>query len=232
MQFVKRVGAIKHRIKTWLSHIYHKWNTTVTNTNTDTTSTTQSRDSREQTMMQSEITTQSGENRLLKVQEMEKVSPSNTNKIPMAINVVGPKVAVITAIFGGYEKSCKPFTRQAVPTDFIAFTDDPNLFANGWILDVTPYYQLEFDNVSSIVASIQGINSLSNNQHPFNVAKYYKTHFHTIPRLQGYDVVIWVDGTISIKNMYTSDYMYDLVVKRNHNFVVFENQRWGSIEEV
>ena len=150
----------------------------------------------------------------------------------MAIDVIGPKVAVITAIFGGYERSCKPFTRQSVPTDFIAFTDDPHLFANGWVLDTTPYYELEFQNPLSSIASIQGINAWSNNKHPFNIAKYYKTHFHSIPRLQGYDVVIWVDGTVSIKNIYTSDYMYDLVVKQNHNFVVFENQRNGSIEEV
>ena len=180
-------------------------------------------------MMQVEITSLSSERRIV---EDETISPSRIVKVPLAIDVIGPKVAVITAIFGGYEKSCKPFTRQSLPTDFIAFTDDLHLVANGWILDSTPYYELEFRNSSSTIASIEGINAWSNNKHPFNIAKYYKTHFHSIPRLHGYDVVIWVDGTVSIKNMHTSDCMYDLVVKQNHNFAVFENQRRGSIEEV
>ena len=50
------------------------------------------------------------------------------------------KIAFITAIYGGYEKSVKQFVRQSVPADFICFTDDPSIRPNGWKIDSTPYH--------------------------------------------------------------------------------------------
>ena len=40
------------------------------------------------------------------------------------------KICFITAIYGNYELSCKPFIAQTVPTDFICFTDNANIIAN------------------------------------------------------------------------------------------------------
>lgn len=51
-----------------------------------------------------------------------------------------PKVAYITAIFGTYEKSAKEYIPQTLPSDFICFTDNPNLVANDWIIDTNPYH--------------------------------------------------------------------------------------------
>lgn len=139
------------------------------------------------------------------------------------------KVAVITAIFGGYERSCKPFMHQTMSTDFICFTDDPTLNSNGWQLDTKPYHNYDASDPTSHVSSLDGVNALKYNQHPFNIAKYYKTHFHTIPRLASYDVVIWIDGTIGIENENFSALVYDLVVNQGHNIPVFEHSRDGYL---
>ena len=50
------------------------------------------------------------------------------------------KICFITAIFGGYEMSCKKFVNQTIETDFICFTDNNNIINNGWTIDTTPYH--------------------------------------------------------------------------------------------
>jgi len=109
------------------------------------------------------------------------------------------KCAFITAIYSSYEKSCKPFVQQQlVDVDFICFTDIEIENTNGWIIDKTPYH---IDNTSALDDGTF-VNSLKNNQHPFNIAKYYKQQFHNIPRLKKYKYIVWIDGTISITNKY------------------------------
>ena len=50
------------------------------------------------------------------------------------------KIAYITAIYGNYELTCKPFIKQTIESDFICFTDNPNIPSNGWIIDNNPYH--------------------------------------------------------------------------------------------
>ena len=50
------------------------------------------------------------------------------------------KIVYITAIYGGYEQSCKSYIPQTVPADFICFTDNGNIESNGWEVDTTPYH--------------------------------------------------------------------------------------------
>jgi hypothetical protein len=114
-----------------------------------------------------------------------------------------PKICFITAIYGNYEASCKPFVKQTIPADFICFTNIPNIKKNGWIIDPTPYH---FSNRSPLDTGKE-INSLKNNTHTFNVAKYYKCAFQNIPRLKKYDAVVWLDGTISIINPNVAEYV-------------------------
>jgi hypothetical protein len=73
------------------------------------------------------------------------------------------KVCFITAIYGNYESTCKKFIEQTIPTDFICFTDNPEILSNGWIIDTTPYH---LENKSSLDTD-NYINSLSNNKHSF-----------------------------------------------------------------
>jgi hypothetical protein len=112
------------------------------------------------------------------------------------------RVAVITAIYGAYEASCKAHARQSLEADFICFTDNLQGLnvADGWLADTVPYHlaslREEFDH-----NYIDDRNAFHNNLHPFNVAKYYKTAFHHIPRLQStYEMIIWTDGSLQITN--------------------------------
>lgn len=119
------------------------------------------------------------------------------------------KICFITAIYGNYETSCKPYIKQSVKTDFICFTDNKNIKNNGWIIDTTPYHstnksKLDDDNY---------INSLINNKHTFNIAKYYKQAFNNIPVLDKYDIVVWIDGTVEIKYNKTSEYILNNIYK-------------------
>ena len=113
------------------------------------------------------------------------------------------KICFITAIYGNYETSCKRFVKQTVETDFICFTDNKDLFSNGWTVNTTPYHLLNKSDLDDDTFT----NSVSNNKHTFNVAKYYKQSFRKIPILEKYDVIVWVDGTIEIIYDKTSEYI-------------------------
>lgn len=52
----------------------------------------------------------------------------------MYSNNIMSKLCFITAIFGNYELTCKPFVSQTTSTDFICFTDNTNIVNNGWII--------------------------------------------------------------------------------------------------
>jgi len=119
------------------------------------------------------------------------------------------KICFITAIYGNYEVSCKQFAKQTVNTDFVCFTNNPDIISNGWKIDTTPYHIIN----KSHLDNDQFTNSLCNNQHFFNVAKYYKQSFTQIPILQQYDVVVWLDGTIEITFDRTSEYILNNIYK-------------------
>jgi len=119
------------------------------------------------------------------------------------------KICFITAIYGGYEKSCKKFVKQTIDTDFICFTCNKNIINNGWIIDTTPYHLINKSKIDDDTF----INSLCNNKHTFNIAKYYKQSFSNIPILDKYDVIVWVDGTIQIMNHKTSEYILNNIYR-------------------
>jgi len=120
------------------------------------------------------------------------------------------KICFITAIYGSYESSCKKFVKQTIPTDFICFTDNPNIISNGWFIDTKPYH---YDNKSELDDDTQ-VNSLVNNKNTFNICKYYKQSFQRIPRLKDYDVIVWLDGTIEIIYEKTSEYILNHIYEK------------------
>ena len=121
------------------------------------------------------------------------------------------KIVYITAIYGNYELSCKKFIEQTVKSDFICFTNNENIIANGWTIDTNPYHLTH----KSKLDDNSKLNSLENNKHTFNIAKYYKQNFYNIPILEKYDCVVWLDGTIEITNENTSKYLLDNIQKYN-----------------
>jgi hypothetical protein len=118
------------------------------------------------------------------------------------------KICFITAIYGNYETSCKKFVNQTLETDFICFTDNPNIISNGWTIDTTPYHLAKTHLEDSSY-----VNSIDNNKHTFNIAKYYKQAFNNIPILAKYDVVVWLDGTVQIIYDKTSEYIMERINK-------------------
>jgi len=136
---------------------------------------------------------------------------------------VNKKVCFITSIYGNYEASCKKYIEQTIPTDFICFTDSTNIEKNGWIIDNTPYHltnKSPLDNDSYT-------NSLTNNKHTFNIAKYYKQQFQNIPRLKDYDVIIWLDATIEINNPSVSEYILNNIYK--HKIIGWAHEERNGI---
>jgi hypothetical protein len=138
------------------------------------------------------------------------------------------RVAFITAVFGSYELTLKPHAYQSVAADFICFTDtsSANMPRNGWIVDTNPYHLTHPSNIENAMYT----NSIHNNDHPFNIAKYYKQNFYNIPRLQQYDVIIWIDATLEIKSGVVEKTIEYLKMK--DNIVVFEHEyRSGRLKE-
>jgi hypothetical protein len=81
---------------------------------------------------------------------------------------------------------------QTLPADFICFTDKRDLLNPGdWILDYTPYDKL---NLSSLDTD-NFHNSFTRNTTPYMRYKFYKMQFYRIPRLRGYDMIVWIDMT-------------------------------------
>lgn len=144
------------------------------------------------------------------------------------------KICFITAIYGNYESSCKKFVKQTIDTDFICFTDNENITSNGWIIDTTPYH---YTNKSKL-DNDKYINSLSNNKHTFNIAKYYKQAFRNIPILEKYEVIVWIDATIQIIYDQASEYImnniYDKkIIGWHHEYrygILFEEVKSSHFE--
>lgn len=137
---------------------------------------------------------------------------------------INASICFITAIYGSYEATCKPFVEQTVPTDFICFTDNPAINANGWQIDTIPYHITH----PSPLDNGTYCNSICNNSHTFNICKYYKQAFRNIPRLQQYEVIVWLDGTVQLIHDLVSAYILDHVgeyglIGWNHEW------RYGSL---
>lgn len=119
------------------------------------------------------------------------------------------EICFITAIYGSYEASCKKFANQTIDTDFICFTDNADIISNGWTIDTNPYHLIN----KSVLDDDTYTNSLCNNKHTFNIAKYYKQSFKNIPILAKYDVIVWLDGTIEIIYDKISEYILGNIYK-------------------
>jgi hypothetical protein len=135
------------------------------------------------------------------------------------------KICFITAIYGNYESCCKKIVEQTIPTDFICFTNNINIVNNGWTIDTTPYHSLN----ESPQDNGNYINSLINNEHSFNIAKYYKQAFQNIPRLKNYDIVVWIDGTIEITNVNVTSWILNNIT--TNKFIAFEHSEQITMPE-
>lgn len=89
------------------------------------------------------------------------------------------KIAVYTAIFGSYNP-LRTVPNQTMDADYICFSDNAEMKCEGWKTIVTKYPRQDF--------------------HPRLRAKYFKVLPHYIEELQQYDVLIYIDGSIEIRD--------------------------------
>jgi hypothetical protein len=80
----------------------------------------------------------------------------------------------------------------------------------------------------------QHLNSLvyKNNCHAFNVAKYYKQSFLSIPVLQKYEVIVWLDGSVEVVYCRTSEYILQHIFREKILAWNHEGRNGSLIEEV
>lgn len=110
------------------------------------------------------------------IQQMNGLSLTTSRTAVMAR--AAPNICIITAISGNYKAKIKSIDHLNL--DGYVFGDGSNVEIEGsrWIRDDTRRF---------------------NHHDPFMRAKFYKTQWHTIERLEKYDVVVWIDATIKVK---------------------------------
>ena len=87
-------------------------------------------------------------------------------------------MCIITAVSGNYKACLESIDHLHV--DGFVFGGGTNVVTRGtrWIRDGTHHFR---------------------HADPFMEAKYYKTQWHKIPRLEKYDIVVWMDATLILK---------------------------------
>jgi hypothetical protein len=76
---------------------------------------------------------------------------------------------------------------------------------------------------------IDGINSLTHNRHPFNLAKVFKMQFYRFFELSEYRAAVWLDATIQLIGPQTAGLVFHLLAQQRRNFVTFEHNRQGLL---
>lgn len=110
--------------------------------------------------------------------------------------MVTKHICFITAVYGrNYQETyCKPFVSQTIPTNFICFTDNPDVIANGWLIDTNIYHDKTQLDIKRII-------------------KFYKMQWYKIPILQDYEIVVWIDSDIEIISKHTSEIIINKLEK-------------------
>jgi hypothetical protein len=82
-----------------------------------------------------------------------------------------------------------------------------------------------------VTANTDGVNSLTRNRHPFNLAKVFKMQFYRFFDLTDYRAAVWLDATVRIMSPQTAGIIYRLLADERRNFVTFEHTRGGLMSE-
>lgn len=144
----------------------------------------------------------------------------------------GARVAFVTAIIGNYESSYPFVAPQTIATDSFCFRggESPENNEPNWIVDNYPYH-LDPNYVAAAGDIGDRLNSFVNNRHSFMVAKFYKMNFRLFPSLKKYDVVIWIDGSLSLTDEHIAETALELTIQQGHQLIMFENLRPTLLRE-
>ena len=142
------------------------------------------------------------------------------------------KVLFITAIYGAYEQTCKPFAPQSVPAHFVCFTDKKSAIrdSNGWHVVDAPYHDIFPSPLDDGGGGKWNSLRQGRNRHSFNRAKYYKQAFRNIPWTKDYEVVVWIDGTIEIQNEDTAYWLLEMFARdEGTKIITWEHTKRGGL---
>jgi len=126
---------------------------------------------------------------------------SNKNHVPNA-----KRIAIVTAIFGDYDNLKEHAIKNRDMVDWYCFTDNKQLTSSQWQIINTTYHLSDKSNYK---------NSYVNLHQPaeYNMmcAKYYKMQNHHIDALDKYDYIIWVDGSIILRENFVNQIMSEVI---------------------
>jgi hypothetical protein len=145
--------------------------------------------------------------------------------IPTLFAKENAKVAFVTIQIGNYDSHpCRSIPKQTIPVDYICFSNRKIENSNQWDVDTTPYHLLY--PCKHDIGSYK--NSLSNNKSDRNLYKFYKMNLLHFPRMQKYDVIIWIDGTISVKRKNMAKWFFNKIIKEKQSLVLWEHHFRGG----
>ena len=139
-----------------------------------------------------------------------------------------PSVAVISSVFGGYDRIKEPKGTH-VDTDFYLFTDmkqPSDAPRSRWRYVTEALYH---DNTERQVC--YSVNdSLLSVRHMMR-AKYYKTQWSHLALLQEYDYIVWVDGSFQVLDSNILSFCQHVLAEKSMAFFQ-HHQRDSVFEEV
>lgn len=134
------------------------------------------------------------------------------------------EIAFLTAIFGRYEKTLKEPATQSLKAKFFAFTDRPDLSRNDSVWQVVRFTEDDWKTIPKDV----GRNSLTNNQHPFNLGKYFKLQWNKLSLLKCFRYVVWLDASVRIISSEAASTV-KFLADQGLNAITFEHMRKGKL---
>ena len=97
------------------------------------------------------------------------------------------------------------------------------------IITTSPTTPTTTPTTTTTTIPIDGINSLTHNRHPFNLAKVFKMQFYRFFDLSEYRAAVWLDATIQLIGPQTAGLVFHLLAQQRRNFVTFEHNRQGLL---
>jgi hypothetical protein len=140
------------------------------------------------------------------------------------------KIAVITSIYGNYDKikdQKNVLNRNLV--DWYCFTDNNNIKSNYWNIINTPYHIIDTKNNEKIV-NFKNYYKNINDKKIYNMmcAKYYKSQMHKIDILKKYKYYIWIDGSIFLRDNFIKNII--IILNKNYNLINFKHSSRNNIK--
>jgi hypothetical protein len=137
-----------------------------------------------------------------------------------------PKIAIITSIYGNYDNIKDQPILEADKVDWYCFTDNKNMKSNQWNIITEPYHlktqKYDCKNWYDNIKDDKTYNMMC--------AKYYKIKYHEIDILQKYDYIIWIDGSILLREKFIVNVINN-IINNNYELINFKHSKRTNIKD-